>query len=167
MPGLVKLVRYEDKKAEALTFIDGFIRHYFKKRDKGDIGLYKLISYNYKKGVEAIRIEDDIDTAYNYIVTAAALSFLYDMLCPGDLLDKDINDDESVKKLTNGETLTDDEYQYLVALYNTRFIKSRYEKNVSKCKKYQDKMLELAIKWILNPGEEADSSTNATEDSER
>lgn len=167
MSKINKLVRYDDNKAEAVDFLDSIFKNRLSYTSENSDCLFDMISLYVKKAVKKMYIDEDDDMAIFYMATAETIAFLYNMICPGDLMDKDINEDERVKKLTNGETLTDNDYQYLVSLYTVRAVKDMFEKRGVKFKKNYNKLHELAIKWILNPGEEADSSTNATEDSER
>ncbi len=153
MSKINKLVRYDDNKAEALVFLDGLVRNGFSYTSENCDCLFDMVSFYVKKAVKLMYIEEDDGMANLYMTTAETIAFLYNMICPGDFMDKDINEDERVIKFTNGETLTDDDYQYLVSLYAIREIKDGFEKRKIKFDENHDKMEKLAIKWILNPTE--------------
>lgn len=160
MSKINKLVRYDDNKAEAFDFLDGLVKNSCSYTSENCDGLFDMISFYVKKAVKLMYIEEDDDMANFYMTTAETLAFLYNMICPGDLMDKDINEDERVIKLTNGETLTDDDYQYLVSLYAIRAIKDGFEKRKIKFEENYTKMEKIAIKWILNPTERTEESSS-------
>lgn len=157
MSKINKLVRYDNNKAEAFDFLDTLARKSFTNTSENCDGIFDMISFYVKKAVKLMYIDEDNGMANIYMAAAETIAFLYNMICPGDLMDKDINEDERVKKLTNGETLTDNDYQYLVSLYAVRTIKDGFEKREVKFKENYNMMVKLAIKWILNPTEKTES----------